>query len=287
LYTRAHFDRTVDMDIPWLPSVQSYTRLQLTFESDRLPAIAGVAKRYASIHGDSYVAGMWFEKLKGAESSFFWQPTRARGTSPEMRRQSRVPTWSWASICEPIEFVRFHNGGEWLIEFQGYVPVHDNDPFLDAEGTKLQMKGVVFQGRLHYHEDWFRVVNESGVPDAAKRVLCGIKEGEVADCRRGFGLSIPSSEKGQQMFLSMLPDYALDDSEQYTIPTDTEIVCLLVGPGKAWFEYGGLVLRCVDAASSTYQRIGTFTSSGKLKGPETVPLDRLMSVSEKKAVNVV
>ena len=47
----------------WMRTVSIYSRIRLTFESDRLPALAGIAQIVTSLSGDvlrgEYLAGMW------------------------------------------------------------------------------------------------------------------------------------------------------------------------------------------------------------------------------------
>ena len=48
-----HFDR-------WLWAVMFYTKLSLTFKKDRLPAISGLARRFAEKYRCSYFGGKWY-----------------------------------------------------------------------------------------------------------------------------------------------------------------------------------------------------------------------------------
>jgi hypothetical protein len=89
------------MPSSWHEILRSYTRLQLTYESDILPALAGIAKAWSQKTGDKYYAGLW-------ESTFvhdlLWY-----ATGPASRRTfftRHAPSWSWASA-------------DWS-EFRGY-----------------------------------------------------------------------------------------------------------------------------------------------------------------------
>ncbi|KAE9370261.1 HET-domain-containing protein, partial [Stipitochalara longipes BDJ] len=77
----------------WYTLVEGYTARDLTFETDRLPAIAGIARKIQVITGDTYMAGLWGKDL-GA--GLCW---RARGFG-DLRHPSsyRAPSWSWASL---------------------------------------------------------------------------------------------------------------------------------------------------------------------------------------------
>lgn len=80
----------------WYDLVSSYTARKLTKDSDKLPAIAGLAATIHEIAGDSYLAGHWRVEL---ERSIFWR-TDQDTTSPEPARcrEYRAPSWAWPSI---------------------------------------------------------------------------------------------------------------------------------------------------------------------------------------------
>ncbi|ENH67407.1 hypothetical protein FOC1_g10010677 [Fusarium oxysporum f. sp. cubense race 1] len=82
----------------WHRSVQEYSRLNVTYESDKTIALAGVAQRMQHIQpGDRYLAGIWEKHLPLDLLWMVW-PT------PEVRkpRLSRYPSWSWASVSSQV-----------------------------------------------------------------------------------------------------------------------------------------------------------------------------------------
>lgn len=88
-------------DIPWEAIVQEYSGREITRGGDRLPALAGLAKRYAQVTGKTYLAGLWLEEFP---SSLLWyqvdpsQPPRAWCA----RRQT--PSWSWSSLNAGVSY---------------------------------------------------------------------------------------------------------------------------------------------------------------------------------------
>lgn len=79
-------------DQAWELIVNQYDPTELTYEDDRLPALAGVTRRFAEIHGKTYLAGHWEEDLP---SSLAWiKPSPAK---PRPLHQP-TPAWSWASL---------------------------------------------------------------------------------------------------------------------------------------------------------------------------------------------
>jgi hypothetical protein len=79
----------------WHNIVSDYARLQLTYNSDVLPAISGLAQLYQRYLGGSYVAGMWAASLA---SCLTWHV--ADGHNWERRTSWVAPTFSWA--CNKI-----------------------------------------------------------------------------------------------------------------------------------------------------------------------------------------
>lgn len=83
--------------------VEEYTRLDLTKETDRLSALAGVAARALTLRpGDQYMAGMWRNTLAACLS---WYTTPDRSSS-RVFQENGPPTWSWASVSGQIRHAR-------------------------------------------------------------------------------------------------------------------------------------------------------------------------------------
>jgi hypothetical protein len=93
----------------WYKIVVDYSGRSLTFESDKLPAISGIAAKMKKLLGTSYVAGVWADDLYG----LMWHrkqvcTNNGSGDAEIMRvpRHYRAPSWSWASGDESVEFMR-------------------------------------------------------------------------------------------------------------------------------------------------------------------------------------
>lgn len=74
----------------WLQIVQSYSHLKLTYSSDRLPALSGIACLVATRTKDQYVAGLWKNDIVAGLLWYVW-PCRPPGTT------YIAPSWSWAA----------------------------------------------------------------------------------------------------------------------------------------------------------------------------------------------
>ncbi|KAF2399724.1 HET-domain-containing protein, partial [Trichodelitschia bisporula] len=85
----------------WAHLVQWYTGLALTYESDRLIALAGLAARFEKQTDSRYICGVWLDR------SLFhlanqWDTKMAKWCPPgAVERNTETctsPSWSWASI---------------------------------------------------------------------------------------------------------------------------------------------------------------------------------------------
>ncbi|KAI4954063.1 hypothetical protein J4E91_001772 [Alternaria rosae] len=86
-------DKTLNANKHWQKMVMEYTALRLTYESDRLPAIAALVERTSKLRkaDDVYISGMWKNSiLADLLWELNWKSRRPRPTQ-------MVPSWSWAS----------------------------------------------------------------------------------------------------------------------------------------------------------------------------------------------
>jgi len=88
----------------WHKVVTEYSQRDLTYGSDKLPALSGVTAEFARLSGDTYLAGLWKGNLA---SELMWT------TNPEVDfepiKDWRAPSWSWASVDLPVTFEKLSN----------------------------------------------------------------------------------------------------------------------------------------------------------------------------------
>lgn len=85
----------------WYRLLDDYTACELTKESDRLVAIAGVARKLRPIVSDQYVTGLWASSLPWALS---WRAQSYERRQPATAYYS--PTFSWAACPGQVELFR-------------------------------------------------------------------------------------------------------------------------------------------------------------------------------------
>lgn len=84
----------------WRKIVERYCQLGLSVSSDRLPALAGLARVIQGHTNDQYIAGHWKSSLL---SSLLWFRLASPAEDEEQKRQ-KAPSWSWASISGEVKF---------------------------------------------------------------------------------------------------------------------------------------------------------------------------------------
>lgn len=77
-------------------TARAYTRRNLTYASDKLPAFSGLAQRLHPLIGGDYAAGVWTADLK---QGLLWAPD---GGKP--MKDYHAPSWSWVSWDGPVGF---------------------------------------------------------------------------------------------------------------------------------------------------------------------------------------
>jgi hypothetical protein len=90
----------VDIFDSWLEVVEEYSKLRLTKESDRLPALTGVATVFQKKLGCAYMAGIWRDDVA---RGILWDVTTYGPFERSIRRNDSAPTWSWASLIPDME----------------------------------------------------------------------------------------------------------------------------------------------------------------------------------------
>ncbi|PVH76824.1 HET-domain-containing protein [Cadophora sp. DSE1049] len=87
-------DSVEELGHVWLDLVSEFGALGLTHESDRLPALSGLASKFSDKCLGSYVAGIW-EHDVARGLLFVVLPLEKRPSVHQ--RQTTSPSWSWAS----------------------------------------------------------------------------------------------------------------------------------------------------------------------------------------------
>jgi hypothetical protein len=94
----------------WLHIVKDYSRRAMSMQSDKLPAIAAMAERFAPLLGNYYAGICQHELMK--------QLTWYRSKWPKssiITLGYRAPSWSWTSLNVRVHFLTELNGGGYRV----------------------------------------------------------------------------------------------------------------------------------------------------------------------------
>lgn len=99
--------------------IPNYTRRQLTFPGDRLPALAALASTVGNWSGDQYLAGIWLADIK---LGLAWRSARDKTRLPAPSTYLG-PSFSWSSINGAVDYIFpdqvQENNGSSLLEDDG------------------------------------------------------------------------------------------------------------------------------------------------------------------------
>ncbi|THV55084.1 hypothetical protein BGAL_0014g00140 [Botrytis galanthina] len=112
----------------------------LTYQTDKLPAISGIAKLLHDMTKDDYYAGLWRSQLPGA---LLW--TSKKDNSEDTESEKCIPSWSWASIRSGS--ITYEHKDEEFKAGMGIVSVDiqlsGSNTFGGVLGGKLEAKAVL------------------------------------------------------------------------------------------------------------------------------------------------
>jgi hypothetical protein len=151
----------------WYMLVERFSGRALTKESDRLPALGGLASKFAQLNGSEYLCGLWKADLirgllwaRKNDSTYIVAGRRKAETYPECRQRRianiekadeigaapggrftgrranpavGIPSWSWAALGRPVKN---------LLKSSQLVPA------CEIQETKVTSTGPVFLGQV-------------------------------------------------------------------------------------------------------------------------------------------
>ena len=150
--------------IDWGDIVMNYTERDMTYHSDKLIAIQGIADAVAPVVSRTYFAGIWVESMKSIFMGLLWSSGR-RG-SGQGQRLDVAPSWSWASTASAVTWP-----GHWLCRLQMRINILE----LRRSGTKVKANAeLVVEANLRPactdDGQGFAIINW---PEGSTEKLCG------------------------------------------------------------------------------------------------------------------
>jgi hypothetical protein len=212
----------------WLQLVQSYSKLELTYKTDRLPALSGIASHVASKTKGVYVAGLWRDDIAAGLLWYVWpyQPVAPKYIAP---------SWSWASTAAAwtLDTTRRRFVHLTIVDVQRELAT--SNPYGEILAASLTVSGPVKQcstNQLVKKGHRYYVLKDEESPT----VRFALDTGHTNDLRsKTFWC------------LDCTTDKSLDVEMAQCTPRRA-----------TFFRPHGLVLVCLDAEKQTYKRVGVF-----------------------------
>jgi hypothetical protein len=140
----------------WELIVGTYSQGKLTYVTDKLVALAGLAARIQKHTKSQYLAGMWRKHLA---YQLLWQVRGLQWIVCRSRPEVyTAPSWSWASTNGHIEqacVIRQADDREIVMEILdvGVELVSDRNPFGQVKGGFLRLRSSLAKVGVHLGED--------------------------------------------------------------------------------------------------------------------------------------
>jgi hypothetical protein len=122
----------------WYRIVNDFSRRHLTFASDRLPAIAGIAAIFGDSLKDEYLWGLWKNDLH--EGLVYHQLDYANTQSEPFQEPTwqDAPSWSWATLEQPVMW--YHGWSD--IRYKKLCKIDASDAL---KTKRLQLTGMLME----------------------------------------------------------------------------------------------------------------------------------------------
>lgn len=168
----------------WLRAVETFSKMDLTKPSDRIPALQGIANRFGHFFNMDpahyYVAGLWL--FDSSQLAWFSKDQRNWLTSKDddLARELSLhyPSWSWAISTEGARFENTENEhyNELLLVEFGMHPTHDRGPAnirsmtidkcisvvslsnILSSSNMLKFSGITLRGKFIHYFDIRRIL---------------------------------------------------------------------------------------------------------------------------------
>ena len=124
----------------WFQIVHHYSKGKLTVASDKLTALSGVAKLFASKSGKTYIAGLWKE-------DFLLQLLWGTNSPTNKIDTYRAPSWSWAAVDSQVYLIPYspnphptNRPSKPLVTVEQYFVSPSQSSFEDARGAYILLR---------------------------------------------------------------------------------------------------------------------------------------------------
>lgn len=245
-----HLDRAQDLERVWRSIVELYTTMSMTFGSDKLPALAGIAERFVDRQpGNTYLAGLWHDSL--TEDLMWWPDGEATRSDVW-----RAPSWSWASLDGPVCY--YTEKAQSLIAFVDYkpTPVSEASPYGELRAATLTLRarlGKIDRYLCKYRNRYDELFGRTELEDAQR----ALSSNEMPHSRDQLSSKLRFDTEDDELPLpSSASEHWTDSEDRFSILLSTSIWIL---PVMLTENYDVLLLARTEGGM--YRRMGYFVVS--------------------------
>jgi Heterokaryon incompatibility protein (HET) len=227
--------------VVWSELIKSYSRRAVTYSSDKMVALSGVAAKMAlAFRPDDYLAGIW---RQGLPRSLLWRTLPL--AIPAQRY--RAPSWSWASIDGEIAYDQDIPHQVVVCELLLGTVITNGGSFGPVSEGLLVMKGFVCDASL--------VASTLRKQHTCRESLCPYSQSDTdvkicLDEARGFSS------------ISLIP------SGLFLLPVVfSGALPLGQNSQQRFWSSAGLILKPTQNSTGRFQRVGIFKAIGTPSNP--------------------
>ncbi|KAF2657418.1 HET-domain-containing protein [Lophiostoma macrostomum CBS 122681] len=260
----------------WRDVVTMYSSRNLTYKTDRLPALAGIASRFHSSLQSKYVAGLWEVEIPFNLSWYRRDLTDSSADTPLIppSMENGVPTWSWASnfgICDWLWKYPTDDYGKVQLESQvdiariNCVPSASNVFGALKPGSYIELHGRVVPAVMESDAYGCSSVQREGFHP--QLVILDCKTRPIVDSDSLGNMRRDPSFDDLELDHGHVQDMASEVEQDTSTRNRGNVFCLLLYTGTFLGKSQACVLilgQVPDAEGMAYQRLGL--GCGKLEG---------------------
>jgi hypothetical protein len=204
--------QTPDLIELWMGIAEEYSKRSLTYETNKLVALSGLAKRFQSNGLQGYIAGNWVANIR--DMLLWWsRPVTMSDPNCERRTEYTAPSWSWASSPsnKSIEFITLTKASIWRRSNEGRL----NTRYLTricSITAEEDTSGQLLGGRLIVVGPTITLKPASVLLKEETRVWYLVYEmssnvcSTIPDYEREFEIMIRSGQKLTGLLWDVIPD---------------------------------------------------------------------------------
>ncbi|KAI8633581.1 HET-domain-containing protein [Xylariaceae sp. FL1651] len=237
-------------DNPWYDIVSDYSGLALSFDKDKLPALAAISQRSVKERAmnDKFLAGLWQDTLL---LDMLWETYPQSSSNGPMQKPTAgsPPSWSWASVTSRVKWFMLKN----------YMSPHYPVACTTLSAIHVDSLGSPYLGRYRRCELVFR---GPLIATTSKALEVSIFMKDTGEENAGYRID------GTMAVHQFTPDYLFDiDGPVYGSATSSKFILPLMIQHGGVHLVVGIVLRPMAGSSGVYERIGLVTLIYVKQGP--------------------